>query len=103
MGFPLKHEKCIYDRILLYYEISDKIKEEILKLDDVDESTKFDVLMPFTDNLNSTTDILLEKYIKYLKDVNNNELRNEILFILNDLMEHVAVYKNRLYSLYKDK
>jgi hypothetical protein len=59
--------------------------------------------MPFTDSLKGTANILLEKYTKYLKDVNNNELKDEIIFILNDLLERVAVYKNKLYSIYKDK
>jgi hypothetical protein len=59
--------------------------------------------MPFTDKLNSTADILLEKYIKYVKNTNNSELRDEILFTLNNLLEDVAVYKNKLYSIYRDK
>jgi hypothetical protein len=103
VDFSLEYEKYIYNRILLYYEISDKIREEILKLDDVDKKTKFDVLMPFTDSLRNTADILLEKYTKYIKNIDNNSLRDEILFILNDLLEYVAVYKNKLYSIYKDK
>jgi hypothetical protein len=99
----LEYEKYIYNRILLYYDISDRIKEEILKLNDVDRETKFSVFLPFTDYVKKTTDSLLEKYIGYLKNIKNGKFRDEIFTILDDLLDSVAVYKNTLYNFYKDK
>ncbi|GHU29216.1 hypothetical protein FACS1894152_7480 [Bacilli bacterium] len=99
----LEYEEYIYNKILLYYDISDRIKEEILQLDDIDKQTKFDVLLPFTDTMKKITDNLLEKYIKYLKNINNSRLKDEIFTILDDFLERVAVYKNRLYDIYKNK
>jgi hypothetical protein len=99
----LEYEKYVYDRILLYYDISSRIREEILKLDDVDDGTKFDVLLPLPDDIKKITDHLLEKYIEYLKNIRNSKVRDEIFAILDGLLEHVAVYKNKLYDFYKDR
>lgn len=96
-------EKEIYEKITLYYDISEKIKEEILKLDDIDENVKFDVLMPVVDNIKTTADTLMEKYVVFLKDKSNNTLKNEIVFILNKFLDYIYVYKNKLYDIYKDK
>jgi hypothetical protein len=97
------YDKIIFDKITLYYDISDKIKSEILKLDDLDYSVKFDVLMPIVDKIKSTADILMEKYITFLKDKTNTALKDEIIGELDGLLEYVYVYKNRLYDIYKNK
>jgi hypothetical protein len=89
--------------MLLYYDISDRIREEILKLEGISDSVKFDVLLPFPEDIRRTTDHLLEKYIAYLKNIRNSRLRDEIFAILDDLLECVAVYKNKLYDIYRDK
>lgn len=96
-------EENIYNKITLYYDISEKIKEEILKLDDIDDSTKFDVLMPVVDKIKEIADILMKKYVIFLKDKGNTSLKNEIVNILDEFLEYIYVYKNKLYSIYKDK
>jgi hypothetical protein len=101
--FLLEYEKYIYNRILLYYDISEKIRSEILGLDDVDDITKFDVLLPFPDDIERTTDRLVEKYVEYLKNIKNSGTRDEIFAILDGLLERVAVYKNTLYDFYRNK
>ncbi len=99
----ITEEKNIYEKIILYYDISEKIKQEILKLDDIDKSIKFDVLMPVVDEIKKTADTLMEKYIVFLKDQSNNILKNEIIAILDKFLDYMYVYKNKLYDVYKDK
>ncbi len=99
----ITEEKNIYEKIILYYDISEKIKNEILKLDDIDESIKFDVLMPVVDRIKITADTLMEKYVVFLKDQSNNILKNEIIAILDKFLDYMYIYKNKLYDVYKDK
>lgn len=96
-------EENIYSKITLYYDISEKIKEEILKLDDIDDSTKFTILMPIVDQIKNTADTLMEKYVVFLKDRDNDEIKNNIVDILDKFLEYIYVYKNKLYDIYKDK
>jgi hypothetical protein len=93
----------IYNKITLYYDISENIEREILKLDDIDEQVKFDVLMPIVGVVKNLADKLTEKYILFLKDRENMELKEEIISALDEFLEYVYVYKNKLYDIYKDK
>ena len=42
--FMVNYEENIYNRITTYYDISEKIKVEILKLEDISDSEKFDYI-----------------------------------------------------------
>jgi hypothetical protein len=97
------NDKIIFDKITLYYDISDKIRSEILKLNDIDYSVKFDVLMPIVEKIKSTADVLMEKYIIFLKDKSNIVLKDEIIIELDSLLEYIYIYKNKLYDIYKNK
>jgi chemotaxis regulatin CheY-phosphate phosphatase CheZ len=95
--------KDIFDKITSYYDISDKIRVEILKLDDIDEKTKFDVLIPVVDKIKQTADVLTQKYVGLMKDSENQELRDDLVNELDQFLEYIRVYKNKLYNIYKDK
>ena len=98
----VNYEEDIYNKITTYYEISDKIKIEILKLEDISDSDKFDVLMPIVDKLKEIADLLMEKYVILLKD-KTNSIRKEIVSILDQFLEYIAIYKNKLYEIYSNK
>lgn len=97
------YEKDIYNKINQYYDISEKIKEEIFKLNDIDDDIKFNILMPVVDEITKTADTLMEKYIDLLKNKNNLSLKNELISILDKFLEYIHIYKNKLYEIYKDK
>ena len=99
----LSLEEDVYEKIVRYYEISDKIKDEILKLDDVDDETKNNVLMPIPPTIKDTADKLLDLYIKFLKDIKDSALKNEITTTLDNLLEQIYKYKNIIYDLYRNK
>ncbi len=96
-------EEDTYKKITKYYEISDKIKNEILKLDDIDIETKNNILMPIPITIRDTADKLLDLYIRFLKNINDTALKNEIIRTLNNLLEQIYKYKNIIYDLYKNK
>lgn len=98
----VNYEEDIYNKITTYYEISDKIKIEILKLEDISDSDKFDVLMPIVDKLKEIADLLMEKYVILLKN-KTNSIRKEIVNILDQFLEYIAIYKNKLYEIYSNK
>lgn len=96
-------EEDVYEKIVKYYEISDKIKDEILKLDDIDEDIKNNILMPIPNTIKNTADKLLDLYIKFLKNIRNTTLKNEIIATLDNLLEQIYKYKNIIYDLYRNK
>lgn len=96
-------EEDVYEKIVKYYEISDKIKDEILKLDDIDEDIKNNILMPIPNTIKNTADKLLDLYIKFLKNIRNTALKNEIIATLDNLLEQIYKYKNIIYDLYRNK
>lgn len=96
-------EEDTYKKITKYYEISDKIKNEILKLDDIDIETKNNILMPIPITIRDTADKLLDLYIRFLKNINDTALKNEIIRTLNNLLEQIYKYKIIIYDLYKNK
>lgn len=96
-------EEDVYEKIIKYYDISDKIKEEILKLDDVDDETKNSVLIPIPTTIKNTADKLLDLYIRFLKNIKNLVLKNEIISTLDNLLEQIYKYKNIIYDLYRNK
>lgn len=98
----VNYEEDIYNKITTYYEISEKIKIEILKLTDITDSEKFDILMPIVDKLKEIADLLMEKYVILLKD-KTNSIRKEIVSILDQFLEYIAIYKNKLYEIYSNK
>ncbi len=96
-------EEDVYEKIVKYYEISDKIKYEILKLDDIDDNIKNNILMPIPNTIKNTADKLLDLYIKFLKNIRNTALKNEIIATLDNLLEQIYKYKNIIYDLYRNK
>ena len=72
------YKEDIYNKIIAYYDLSEKIKVEILKLEDVDSGVKFDVLMPIVNKIKETADVLMEKYV-------------------------ILLNKNKLYEIYNNK
>ena len=90
----------IYKKIVMYYDIIDKIRAEILKLQQVDDREKFQTLIPVADDLQKEVDILMEKYVLFSKDTTNESIKNEILAILKNILDIVYNYKNIVYSLY---
>ena len=97
-----QEDEDIYKKISLYYDIADRLKIEILQLDDVSEEDRFEVLMPAVNKIKDTADILMEKYILFLKN-KDNSIGDEIVDILDKLLEYLSFYKNKLYELYNGK
>ena len=95
------YNEDIYNKIVMCYDISEKIKVEILKLDGISENDRFDVLMPIVEKIKNIADILMEKYVILLRD-KNNSIRSEIVTILDQFLEYIAIYKNRLYEIYNN-
>ena len=53
--------------------------------------------MPIVAKIQNLADILTVKYVKFL----NNEIdKNEIVELLDDFLEYVSVYKTKIYELY---
>ncbi|MBR2141406.1 MAG: hypothetical protein IJ853_03545 [Rickettsiales bacterium] len=96
------YKEDIYNKIIAYYDLSEKIKVEILKLEDVDSGVKFDVLMPIVNKIKETADVLMEKYVILLKN-DDSSIKKEIVRILDDFLEYIYVYKNKLYEIYNNK
>ena len=90
----------IYKKIVMYYDIIDKIRAEILKLQQVDDREKFQTLIPVADDLQKEVDTLMEKYVLFSKDTTNEGIKNEILAILKNILDIVYNYKNIVYDLY---
>ena len=90
----------IYKKIVMYYDIIDKIRAEILKLQQVDDREKFQTLIPVADDLQKEVDTLMEKYVLFSKDTTNEDMKNEILAILKNILDIVYNYKNIVYDLY---
>ena len=90
-------EKEIYEKINLYYDIAEKLKYNILQLEDITEEERFDVLMPIVVKIKDLADSLTEKYIKLLNGEINN---NEVVCLLDDFLEYISIYKNKIYELY---
>ena len=90
----------IYKKIVMYYDIIDKIRAEILKLQQVDDREKFQTLIPVADDLQKEVDTLMEKYVLFSKDTTNEGMKNEILAILKNILDIVYNYKNIVYDLY---
>lgn len=99
----MEYEEEIYRKINLYYDIADKIKEEIIKLNDIDDTIRFDILMPITDKIRNSADLLLEKYVELLRNTQNKYIKDDIIKILDNLLEQIYIYKNKVYDIYKDK
>ena len=79
-------EKEIYEKINLYYDIAEKLKYNILQLEDITEEERFDVLMPIVVKIKDLADSLTEKYIKLLNGEINN---NEVVCLLDDFLEYI--------------
>lgn len=95
--FMSQEEKDICEKINLYYDIAEKLRFDILQLTDITEIERFDILMPIVAKIQNLADILTVKYVKFL----NNEIdKNEIIELLDDFLEYVSVYKTKIYELY---
>lgn len=94
-----QEDEEIYYRINLYYDIADRLKEEILNLDGISEEEKFDVLMPMVNKIKATADSLMEKYVNFLKN-KDVSASNEIVTMLDDFLEYLSVCKGKIYELY---
>ena len=90
----------IYKKIVMYYDIIDKIRAEILKHQHLDDRDKFQTLIPVADDLQKEVDTLMEKYVLFSKDTTNESMKNEILAILKNILDIVYNYKNIVYDLY---
>lgn len=94
-----KYKEEIYKKITLYYDIAEKLKIEILGLEGLSDQDRFDVLMPIVEEIKKIADTLMEKYIYFLKD-SSNSMRKDIINILDEFLEYIAIYKNKLYEIY---
>lgn len=92
----------IYNQILVYYDILENIKNEILQLKKFDDSIKIDQLMPKLEELQRAIDFLMKKYIFFTKNLNDKNLYQDLINILDNILEKISNYKNIIYDLYKD-
>ena len=95
-----QEEKEICEKINLYYDIAEKLRYNILQLTDITEEERFDVLMPIIIKIKDLADLLTEKYVKLLNGEINN---NEVVEVLDNFLEYISIYKNKIYELYNNK
>ena len=83
-----------YDKILSLYDLVENIECEIQKREkEVNSVKKEKLLRTLYINLNKSIDVILMQYIKLLIDKNNSDL--------NNIINTIAICKNRIYYLYK--
>lgn len=91
-----------YNKITSLYDLVENMEHEIQKREkDVNNIKKEKILRTLYINLNKSIDVILMQYIKLLIDKNNNDLRNKIDSELNNIINTIAICKNRIYYLYK--
>ena len=91
-----------YDKILSLYDLVENIECEIQKREkEVNSVKKEKLLRTLYINLNKSIDVILMQYIKLLIDKNNSDLKNKINSELNNIINTIAICKNRIYYLYK--
>ena len=96
-----QEDEDIYKKISLYYDIAERLKNEILQLNDISEEERFEVLMPVVNKIKNMADVLMEKYILFLKN-RDNSIGDEIVDILDKFLDYLSIYKNKLYELYNN-
>ena len=94
-----QEDEEIYKKINLYYDIADKLMVEIINLENISEKDRFEVLMPSVAKIKETADVLMEKYVSFLKNKDASE-GDEIVEFLDNFLEYLSIYKSKLYELY---
>jgi hypothetical protein len=97
----LNPEEDIYRQIVACGDIAHRIEEEI-ETAELSDGVKSGILLPFAEYINTTTDMLLKKYIDYLREKNNIQLRGEIFSIFDQLLEKIDICRNQVYNAYKN-
>ena len=95
-------DEDIYRKILIYYDLSEKIIKEVNDNTFISIQTKENILIPIANKIKSTTDFLIETYVMFLKTGRNSKFRNIIISSLDKLLFEISICKNKL-SLSKEK
>ena len=91
-----------YNKISSLYDLVDSIELEIQKKErNVNNIKKEKLLRSLSISLNKNIDIILMSYIKFLINKNDLGLKNKINDELNNIINTIAICKNRIYYLYK--
>ena len=69
-------DEDIYKKILVYYDLSEKIIKEVNDNTFISIKTKEDILIPIANKIKNTTDFLIETYIMFLKTGKNSKFKN---------------------------
>lgn len=89
-------DEDIYKKILIYYDLSEKIIKEVNSNTFINIKTKEEVLMPIANKIKNTTDFLIETYIMFLKTGKNIKFKDVIISSLDKLLFEISVCKNKL-------
>ena len=94
-------DEDIYKKILMYYDLSDKIMTEIINNNSISIQLKEEVLIPVATSIKNTTDFLVETYVMFLKMNKNKSFKDVMISTLDKLLFEISICKNKLYSLNK--
>lgn len=89
-------DEDIYKKILVYYDLSEKIIKEVNDNTFISIKTKEDILVPIANKIKNTTDFLIETYIMFLKTGKNSKFKNVIISSLDKLLFEISICKNKL-------
>ena len=89
-------DEDIYKKILVYYDLSEKIIKEVNDNIFISIKTKEDILVPIANKIKNTTDFLIETYIMFLKTGKNSKFKNVIISSLDKLLFEISICKNKL-------
>jgi LPS O-antigen subunit length determinant protein (WzzB/FepE family) len=91
----------IYDKIVQYYEFSDRLIREIEESANSEEmNEKAQILLPIAKQIKETADKLIEEYVKYLNKEEAGSAE-KIKHLINELIHKVELTKIKVYELYK--
>lgn len=99
----MQYENCdeeTYIKIIQYYEISEKLLEEVINTDKISEHQKNEILIPIVSTVKETADFLIDSYVVFLKNKKNRNLKTTIMETLDKLLVEISVCKNKIYELY---
>ena len=90
----------IYNKINEYTQFSDILSEEIDSNLEITSQQKEEMLYPILNKIKNLVEKLTFLYIEYLKDKNNEDIKNKLNTILDNIILEIENFKNTIYDIY---
>ncbi|MDD2840187.1 MAG: hypothetical protein PHY80_03615 [Rickettsiales bacterium] len=91
----------IYDKLNGYYDIVDGLTTEVNESEEINIKQKQEVLYPIIDEIKVLADVMVESYVIYLKDKKNLEQLENVQDNINNILEKIDYFKNKIYEVYR--